>query len=77
MRRSDAGGADLRRRAPGSPERRRADAEILAALADAGARATFFIQGRWAEAFPELARSIAEAGHLVGDHSFYHARLPV
>jgi peptidoglycan/xylan/chitin deacetylase (PgdA/CDA1 family) len=51
--------------------------QILAALADAGARATFFIQGRWAEAFPELARSIADAGHLVGNHSFYHARLPV
>jgi peptidoglycan/xylan/chitin deacetylase (PgdA/CDA1 family) len=51
--------------------------QILAALADAGARATFFIQGRWAEAFPELARSIAEAGHLVGNHSFYHAHMPV
>ena len=27
-------------------------------------RATFFVQGRWAEAQPELARSIADDGHL-------------
>ena len=38
-----------------------AETALRAALADAGARATFFIQGRWAEAFPELARSIADA----------------
>ena len=39
--------------------------------------ATFFIQGRWAEAYPPLARSIAERGHLIGNHSFYHARMPL
>jgi len=39
--------------------------------------ATFFIQGRWAEAYPTLARCIAEAGHLIGNHSFYHARMPL
>ena len=39
--------------------------------------ATFFIQGRWAEAYPSLARSIAERGHLIGNHSFYHARMPL
>ena len=38
-------------------------------------RATFFVQGRWAEAFPATARRIATEGHLVGSHSFYHARL--
>jgi peptidoglycan-N-acetylglucosamine deacetylase len=40
-------------------------------------RATFFIQGRWAEANPTTARAIAEAGHLVGNHSHYHARMPL
>ena len=40
-------------------------------------RATFFVQGRWAEAQPELARSIADDGHLIGLHSFYHARMPL
>lgn len=52
---------------PGSPER------ILDALRKAEVRATFFVQGRWATAFPALARRIADDGHLVGNHSNYHA----
>jgi peptidoglycan/xylan/chitin deacetylase (PgdA/CDA1 family) len=40
-------------------------------------RATFFVQGRWAEAYPETARRIPEEGHLVGFHSHYHARMPL
>jgi peptidoglycan/xylan/chitin deacetylase (PgdA/CDA1 family) len=39
--------------------------------------ATFFIQGRWAEAYPDTARRIAAEGHLVGFHSHYHARMPL
>ena len=50
---------------------------LLEALAAASVRATFFIQGRWAEAYPTTARSIASAGHLVGNHSHYHARMPL
>ncbi len=50
---------------------------LLAALARRGVRATFFVQGRWAEAYPETARAIASGGHLVGHHSHYHARLPL
>jgi peptidoglycan-N-acetylglucosamine deacetylase len=49
--------------------------EVVAALARAGARASFFVQGRWAEAYPERARRIASDGHLVGNHSKYHARM--
>lgn len=49
--------------------------EILALLDAARARATFFLQGRWVEALPDRARRIADAGHLVGSHSHYHARL--
>jgi peptidoglycan/xylan/chitin deacetylase (PgdA/CDA1 family) len=48
---------------------------ILAALREAGARATFFIQGRWALSQPALARGIAEDGHLIGHHSHHHARM--
>jgi peptidoglycan/xylan/chitin deacetylase (PgdA/CDA1 family) len=48
---------------------------VLDALAMAGVRATFFVQGRWAEAEPSVARAIVEAGHLVGSHGFYHARM--
>jgi len=36
---------------------------------------TFFVQGRWAQAYPSTARRIAEGGHLVGSHSHYHARM--
>src|SRR4051812_28777632 len=46
---------------------------ILATLAREGVRATFFLQGRWTRANPELARTIVEAGHLIGNHSNYHA----
>jgi peptidoglycan/xylan/chitin deacetylase (PgdA/CDA1 family) len=50
---------------------------ILDCLEAAKVRATFFVQGRWAEAYPETARRIAPAGHLVGSHSHYHARMPL
>lgn len=54
---------------PGATER------LLDLLGRAGVRATFFIQGRWAESCPATARRIAADGHVVGSHSYYHARL--
>ncbi len=56
---------------PGTTER------LLEILDRSGVPATFFIQGRWAEAYPTVARSIASAGHVVGSHSHYHARMPL
>jgi peptidoglycan/xylan/chitin deacetylase (PgdA/CDA1 family) len=50
---------------------------ILDVLAGREVAATWFLQGRWVEAHPELARRVATDGHLVGSHSFYHARLPL
>ena len=50
---------------------------LLVALDAEGVRATFFIQGRWAASYPRLARRIADDGHLVGAHSFFHASLPL
>lgn len=50
---------------------------ILDVLAGAGIRATFFLQGRWAEAYPATARRIADEGHLIGNHSHHHARMPL
>ena len=47
---------------------------ILATLRAAEAPATFFVQGRWSQAEPSSARRIADDGHLVGNHSHYHAR---
>jgi peptidoglycan/xylan/chitin deacetylase (PgdA/CDA1 family) len=51
--------------------------QILDTLAEAGVRATFFVQGRWAESQPGTAKRIADEGHLVGHHSHYHARMPL
>ena len=50
---------------------------ILDALKGAGIRATFFIQGRWAQSSPKIAARVAADGHLVGMHSHYHARMPL
>ena len=50
---------------------------ILDTLEAYGIRATFFLQGRWVESNRETAQRIAAAGHLVGSHSFYHARMPL
>ena len=50
---------------------------ILEVLDRLQVHATMFIQGRWAEAYPDTAAAIAHAGHLVGNHSFYHARMPL
>jgi peptidoglycan-N-acetylglucosamine deacetylase len=62
---------------PDRPARPGNDERLLDALAAAGVRATFFVQGRWAEAYPATARRIADDGHAVGSHTFYHARLPL
>jgi peptidoglycan-N-acetylglucosamine deacetylase len=48
---------------------------ILDVLEARDVRATFFVQGRWAESQPAAATRIAGAGHLVGHHSHYHARM--
>jgi peptidoglycan/xylan/chitin deacetylase (PgdA/CDA1 family) len=53
-----------------------AQERVLDVLDRLDIKATFFIQGRWAEAYPDTAARIAKAGHLVGNHSHYHARLP-
>jgi peptidoglycan/xylan/chitin deacetylase (PgdA/CDA1 family) len=48
---------------------------LLDVLDAAGVTATFFLQGRWAEAEPVAAARVATAGHLVGNHSHHHARM--
>jgi peptidoglycan-N-acetylmuramic acid deacetylase len=52
-------------------------AGIIDVLAERHVPATWFLQGRWVESAPELARQVAADGHLIGNHSFYHARLPL
>lgn len=49
--------------------------QLLDALARYGVKASFFLLGRFADQEPALARSVAEAGHLVGAHSWSHPDL--
>ena len=48
---------------------------VLAALAEAGAKATFFVLGAKAEAHPDVLRAIVAAGHAIGIHGYDHHRL--
>ena len=62
---------------PDRPHRPGVTAGILEVLAERHVPTTWFLQGRWVESAPELARQVVADGHLVGNHSFYHARLPL
>ena len=48
---------------------------LLDILAEHNVRATFFMVGKFAKAEPELARRVADAGHLVGNHTWSHPDL--
>ncbi len=48
---------------------------LLDVLASHGVRAAFFHVGRYAQAEPLLVRRIAEAGHVIGNHSWSHPNL--
>lgn len=48
--------------------------QILQSLADADVRATFFTLGWIAERYPALVRRIADAGHELGTHSYWHRK---
>jgi peptidoglycan-N-acetylglucosamine deacetylase len=50
---------------------------ILDALGETSTVATFFVQGRWARSRADLARRIADEGHLIGHHSQFHAPMPL
>lgn len=45
---------------------------ILDALRAAEVRATFFLDGRWAEEHPDLVRCMAGDGHELGNHGYDH-----
>lgn len=49
--------------------------QLLEILAAHEVRATFFLVGRFAQAEPALVRRIAEAGHLIGNHTWSHPNL--
>ena len=46
--------------------------QILQILEQEQVHATFFVLGRYAYLFPDIVRQIAEEGHEIGNHSFFH-----
>ncbi|MGL5958236.1 MAG: polysaccharide deacetylase family protein [Phocaeicola sp.] len=46
--------------------------EVLQVLKRHRAKATFFLIGERAEAYPDLVRQIVAEGHTIGNHSYYH-----
>jgi polysaccharide deacetylase family protein (PEP-CTERM system associated) len=49
--------------------------ELLASLAARGARGTFFVLGWLAAYRPEVVRAIANAGHEIASHGYWHRRV--
>jgi|SRR5580704_9087328 peptidoglycan/xylan/chitin deacetylase (PgdA/CDA1 family) len=49
--------------------------QLLDVLAKHNVLATFFLIGRYVQQRPEIAREIAAAGHVVGNHTFTHPLL--
>lgn len=49
--------------------------KILRALDDYGVKATFLMVGQMANAYPAIARKVAERGHTVGTHTQNHSNL--
>jgi peptidoglycan/xylan/chitin deacetylase (PgdA/CDA1 family) len=48
---------------------------LLDALRRTGAKATFFVVGRNAEAYPYFVRDLAREGHEIANHTYHHVRL--
>ena len=49
--------------------------KLLDVLAKHSVRATFFMIGRYVQQRPDIARAVAQAGHVIGNHTFTHPRL--
>jgi peptidoglycan/xylan/chitin deacetylase (PgdA/CDA1 family) len=48
---------------------------LIEVLAKHSVHATFFLIGRYVQQHPEIAREIANAGHVIGNHTFTHPLL--
>jgi len=48
---------------------------LLDVLARHNVKATFFVLGKFVEQKPEIVSALAEAGHIIGNHSWDHPRL--
>jgi peptidoglycan-N-acetylglucosamine deacetylase len=48
---------------------------LLDVLAKHNVHATFFMIGSYVQQHPAIARAVAQAGHVIGNHTFTHPRL--
>ena len=51
--------------------------ELMSVLDRHGAHATFLLIGKWAEREPGIIRSLAHAGHALGNHTWSHPTMPL
>jgi peptidoglycan/xylan/chitin deacetylase (PgdA/CDA1 family) len=49
--------------------------QLLDLLAKANVKATFFLIGRYVKQRPDIVRSVVEAGHAIGNHTWNHPNL--
>jgi peptidoglycan-N-acetylglucosamine deacetylase len=49
--------------------------QLLEVLARHNVHATFFLIGRFVQQQPAIARAVAQAGHVIGNHTFTHPSL--
>lgn len=48
--------------------------KVLSLLKKHGAKATFFLIGKYVEKYPELVKQILAEGHAIGNHSYSHSK---
>ncbi|MDX8288409.1 polysaccharide deacetylase family protein [Metabacillus indicus] len=46
--------------------------DMLRVLKKHGVKASFFLEGRWAEQNPDLVAQLSDGGHDIGNHSYSH-----
>lgn len=49
--------------------------QLLDGLKERGAKASFFVMGKQAEAYPDLILRMQTEGHLIGNHTYSHLQL--
>lgn len=46
--------------------------ELIQILDDKGVRGTFFVVGKWAEAYPRTVDRLLASNHIIGNHGYSH-----
>ena len=49
--------------------------QLLDGLRERGVKASFFVVGENAKAYPDVIKTMYEDGHLIGNHTYHHVQL--